>query len=54
MHFLVTKLALLGSRAASGAAAQPLALSSISLMPVVCFGVLVIVFLPLAKQLMRL
>lgn len=54
VHFLVTKLALLGSRAASGAAAQPLALSSISLMPVVCFGVLVIVFLPLAKQLMRL
>lgn len=54
VQFLVTKLALLGSRAASGAAAQALALPSISLMPVVCFGVLGIVFLPLAKQLIKL
>lgn len=53
-QFLVTRLCQLGSRAASGAAAQPLALSSISLMPLVCFAVLVVVFLPLAKQLIRL
>lgn len=54
VQFLVTELSQLGSRAASWAAAQPLALSSISLMPVVCFAVLGVVFLPLAKHLIRL
>lgn len=50
VQFLVTKLSQLGSRAASGAAAQPLKLSGISLMPVFALLFWILFFFPLQNS----